>query len=59
MRVNFGAPLWCPLQGYKFDLRLYVAVTSFNPLEAWICSEGFARFATLPFSVDQSQHDNM
>ena len=51
--------LRCPLQGYKFDLRLYVAVTSFNPLEAWICSEGFARFATLPFVLDQDQHGNM
>ena len=50
----------CPLdcQGYKFDLRLYVAVTSFNPLEAWLCSEGFARFATVPFSLDKSQLDN-
>ena len=47
-----------PLQGYKFDLRLYVAVTSFNPLEAWLCSEGFARFATVPFSLDKDHLDN-
>ena len=32
-----------------------MAVTSFNPLEAWIAREGFARFATLPFTLDESQ----
>ncbi|GAX74993.1 hypothetical protein CEUSTIGMA_g2439.t1 [Chlamydomonas eustigma] len=46
------------VQGYKFDLRLYVAVTSFNPLEAWLCTEGFARFATLPFDLDTGQLRN-
>jgi hypothetical protein len=40
------------LQGYKFDLRLYVLVNSFQPLEAYIYKEGFARLATHPFSND-------
>ena len=40
------------LGGHKFDLRLYVLVTSFNPLEAWLYEEGFARVATRPFSSD-------
>ncbi|KAF4654898.1 hypothetical protein FOL47_009699 [Perkinsus chesapeaki] len=39
------------LDGYKFDLRIYVLVTSFNPLEAYIYKEGFARLATVKYSV--------
>jgi tubulin polyglutamylase TTLL5 len=38
------------IDGFKWDLRLYVLVTSFNPLEAFIYEEGFARFATHPYS---------
>lgn len=34
------------LKGYKFDMRIYVLVTSFNPLEAFLYKEGFARLAT-------------
>lgn len=37
------------LDGYKFDLRLYVLVTSFNPLEAFIYDEGFVRLCTRPY----------
>jgi len=42
-----------PLQfvGYKFDLRMYVLVTSFSPLEAFIYKEGLGRFGSRPYSI--------
>lgn len=40
------------LRGYKFDLRLYVVVTSYDPLKAYLFGEGLVRLATEPFSLD-------
>ena len=41
------------LDGYKWDMRLYVLVTSFQPkLEAYLYKEGFARFATVRYSTE-------
>lgn len=46
------------LDGYKFDLRLYILVTSFCPLEAFIYKEGFARLSTHKYSTDSKDiHD--
>ena len=39
------------LNGLKFDLRLYVLVPSFNPLEAYISSCGLVRFSSTPYEV--------
>ncbi|CDW91822.1 tubulin-tyrosine ligase family protein [Stylonychia lemnae] len=46
------------LNGHKFDMRIYVLVTSFNPLECFIYKEGLARFSTVPFSLDPSKMSN-
>jgi tubulin polyglutamylase TTLL5 len=44
--------------GYKFDLRIYVLVSSFSPLEAFIYKEGLARFGSRQYTASsQSIND--
>ena len=34
------------LRGYKYDLRIYIVVTCFEPLKAYFFQEGLVRLAT-------------
>lgn len=42
------------LNGYKFDMRIYVAVTGVNPLRIYIYEEGLVRFATCKYGNGSS-----
>ena len=42
------------IHGYKYDLRLYVLVTSFDPLRIYMFKDGLVRLATVPYSTSKS-----
>ena len=42
------------LNGYKFDLRIYVLVTSFDPLKIYMFKDGLVRLATVPYSTSKA-----
>jgi tubulin polyglutamylase TTLL4 len=42
------------LRGHKYDLRIYVLVTCYDPLKIYLFEEGLVRFATQPYSTDKS-----
>jgi tubulin polyglutamylase TTLL5 len=37
------------VNGHKWDLRLYVTVTSYDPLVVYLYEEGLVRFATVRY----------
>jgi tubulin polyglutamylase TTLL1 len=45
--------------GKKFDLRIYVLVTSFRPLKAYMFGNGFCRFCTMKYDTSVTELDNM
>ena len=46
------------LDGYKFDLRIYVAVTSFTPLRIYIHKEGLVRLSSEKYSYNKEDYND-
>ncbi|CEG39586.1 probable tubulin polyglutamylase ttll1 isoform x2 [Plasmopara halstedii] len=44
--------------GKKFDLRMYVLVLSYRPMQAFVYQEGFARFCNVKYSAAPDDKDN-
>ena len=44
------------INSHKFDLRIYVVITSFDPLRIYMYKDGLARFASEKYSHDNSKN---
>lgn len=45
------------INGFKFDLRIYCVVTSFDPLKVYMFKEGLVRFATQKYTTSAKSVD--
>ena len=43
------------LNGLKFDLRIYVVITSYEPLKIYVYKEGLVRFASEPYTMKDAK----
>ena len=43
------------LNGHKFDLRIYVCITSYEPLRIYVYKEGLVRFATERYTMKDAK----
>jgi len=43
------------INGHKFDLRIYVVITSYEPLRIYVYKEGLVRFASEEYSMKDAK----